>query len=150
MTTARRRAAAIAAIAAAFTAAMALPGPVLADEEPVVSIDGTICYEVYKDDKPTFTARLSEKSEKDVVVVVHTEDGSAQSPKDYQGSDRLVVVIPAGQTRVEVPLEIVDDGEKEPDEYFLVVVDAAYGAVIGNDKAEIIIKDGAPPQQPGK
>ena len=139
----------VVAVVVALAAAIIPPGSVLADQEPVVTIDGTICYEKYKDNNPpTVPVSLSEKSEKDVVVVMHTEDGSANSPKDYQGFERLEVVIPAGQLQVLVPLDIVDDGQKEEDEYFVVIIDAAYGAVIGNGKAEVIIKDGAPPGPP--
>jgi Calx-beta domain len=128
----------------ALAAAVASPGSVSAQEEPVVSIDGTICYEKYKESQ-FVPVRLSDKSEKDVVVVLHTENGTAKSPEDYRGFDGLQVVIPAGQQLVLVPLVIVDDQQKERDEYFVVVIDAAYGAVVGNDKARVIIKDGVPP-----
>ena len=138
------------AVVVALAAAIIPPGSVFAEQEPqepVVTIDGTICYEKYKENDPPFVpVRLSEKSEKDVVVVMHTEDGTADSPADYRGFEGLQIVIPAGQLQVLVPLDIVDDGQKEPDEYFVVVIDAAYGAVVGNDKAKVIIKDGAPPR----
>jgi hypothetical protein len=148
MTTARRRAAVTAAIAAAFAVAVAPPGPVHADEEPTVTIDGTICYEKVKEQGSNrLVVNLSEESKEDVVVTMHTEDGTAKSPEDYQGSDRIVVVIPAGKTSAEVPLRIVDDEKKEGDEYFLVIVDSVEGAATGTEKAEVVIKDGAPPRR---
>ena len=138
-----------AAIAAAFAVAVAPPGSVNADEEPTVTIDGTICYEKVKDSASNrLVVALSEESKEDVVVTMHTEDGSAQSPKDYQGSDRMVVVIPAGKTRVVVSLVIVDDGQREEDENFFVIVDSVEGAAVGTEKAEVTIKDGAPPRPP--
>lgn len=146
MTTARRRTAVIAAVAA-LAAALAPSGGVLAGEEPVVSIDGTICYERTGDAKPYVTLKLSGAVKEDVVVVVHTEDGTAKSPDDYRGFDSVEVRIPAGEVSVEVPLEIMDDEEKEPDEYFMVIIDEAKGATIGDGKAEVVIKDGEPPKE---
>ncbi len=138
----------LAAVAAALTAAVVAPAVVLAVEDPVVSIDGTICYEgIGNDGKPYVTLKLSHATKGDVLVVIHTEDGTARSPGDYLGFDKLQVRIPAGQVRAEVTLKIVADREKEPDEYFLVVIDSAVGAKIGNGKAEVIIKDGEPPKE---
>jgi hypothetical protein len=121
------------------------PGPV--EPGPTVSATGTICYEKSMGKDPVFIVELSTRIDTEIIVVMHTEDGTAVSPEDYHGSERFMVIIPVGAVRVEVPLGIVDDEEKEDEEYFMVVVDEVYGGVVGrDDRAEIVIKDGGPPK----
>jgi len=154
MTGVRRRLYLTICAAAITTAGVVAPWPAAqAGEYPVLTTDGTICYErrAPGETEPIITVVLSEPSKDDVRFVLSTRDGSAVSPDDYVAIEAREFWIPAGELRVDIVLEILDDKEREPDEWFLVTIDSAEGAVIGTEKAEVIIKDGAaPPEKEGK
>ncbi|GIH11521.1 hypothetical protein Rhe02_95880 [Rhizocola hellebori] len=149
MTTARRRLAALVALLAAALTHTLLPLPAAqADEWPeIVITDGTICYERQAPDTSWFvTVELSQLSKEDVTFRMSTHDGTAKAPGDYTAFEGIEFRIPAGKLSVDVPLEIIADKEREDEEWFLVTIDSAQGAIIGTEKAEIIIRDGAPPK----
>jgi hypothetical protein len=138
----------LALLVAALTPALVPLPAAQAGEEPLLTTDGTICYERIAESKDGWhvTVELSDVSKQDVIFAISTHDGTAVAPDDYIAFRELVVRIPAGERSVDVPLEIVADKEREEDEWFLVTLDWAQGAIIGTEKAEIIIKDGSPPK----
>jgi hypothetical protein len=140
----------VALLAAALAPALVHLPAAQADEEPVLTTDGTICYERMAESKDGWyvTVQLSDVSKEDVTFAISTHDGTAIAPYDYTAFRELVVRIPAGEKSVDVPLEIIADKEREEDEWFLVTLDWAENAIIGTEKAEIIIKDGTAPKVP--
>lgn len=159
MTRLRGRLAALAvtlAVPGAFVAALPTAGHA-GEEETVISINGTICWEslpqslqgtsVQEDNRPTVTVYLSAPSKEEVTVLLSTRDGTAVAPEDYLPIRDLVVYFRPGETKVLVPLDIRDDGIREPDEWFLVTIYKPSGGVIGTGTAQVIILDGSPPRQ---
>lgn len=127
------------------------------EDEVVVSINGTICWEQPPPDgkptrrtaqtwPPTVTITLSRPVREAVTVILDTRDGTAVAPYDYEAIKGRKVTIPEGARGVEVPLGIRADDEVEKDEWFLVIISEPSIGRIGNGKAEVIIKDGAPPK----
>lgn len=159
MTSVRRRLGAlVATLAVPIALLVAFPVAGFADGDPEVSIDGTICWEVETEnirhsgaDNPGYrgqylTLTLSVPSRHEVVVIISTKDGTAKAPYDYRPLRGLKVTIPPGTTTVRVPLDIVADGEPEPDEWFSARIDEARGATVRRGEALVIIRDGAPQQ----
>jgi Calx-beta domain len=148
MTRLRWRIAAVAAVLLVPVAGLVvMPTAGYADGDPQISTDGTICWErrAPKDPPPFVTVTLSKALDQDLTVVMNTQDGTATAPADYAAIVDLTVTIPAGELSVQVPLRIVADDKQEPDEYFLVYIDKPSQGTITQGKAEVVIKDGAPP-----
>jgi hypothetical protein len=78
-------------------------------------------------------------------VLLSTADGTAIAPDDYTAIRDQVVTIPAGASRVEVPLAIRSDAVVEPDEWFSVTISKPSAGRIGKGTAFVVIQDGSPP-----
>ncbi|WP_329109587.1 hypothetical protein OG792_12495 [Micromonospora sp. NBC_01699] len=126
------------------------------DEQVVVSVNGTICWEQTPANTPPsvqalpgraiVTVTLSQPVTTPVSVTFRTTDGTAVAPADYTAVQQRRVTIPAGSRIVEVPVDIRPDTVREPDEWFNVhISDPSYGE-IGQGRATVVIKDGAPPR----
>jgi len=66
---------------------------------------------------------------------LHTKDGSAIAPKDYQARDELVQ-LQDGQTETFVPITIMDDDQYEADETFQVILSEPEGGVTFDPTAD--------------
>jgi len=143
MKTRLRRVLAAAATAVALSGAVIAPTAAHADGGPVITTNGTICWE--KGGQPAVTVQLSEVAKDAVTVVVDTFDGTAIAPDDYTAIKSLLVTIPAGASSVQVPLTIAADGIVEPDEWFFVSLSKPSIGKIGKNPATVIIKDGTQP-----
>ncbi|MFK3983259.1 Calx-beta domain-containing protein [Micromonospora sp. NPDC050397] len=129
-----------------------------ADDRLLVSVNGTICWEQppidgapatrARDGRAIVTVTLSQPVKEAVTVLFRTADGTAVAPEDYVAIRQQRVTIPAGAKGVEVPVEIRDDGLREPDEWFVVSISDPSTGTIGQGRAEVVIKDGAPPKGP--
>lgn len=128
------------------------------DDRVLVSVNGTICWEQPPIDgaplarergaQAIVTVTLSQPVKETVTVLFRTTDGTAVAPEDYTAIPQLRVTIPAGAKGIEVPVQIRDDGRREPDEWFVVSISDPSTGTIGQGRAEVVIKDGAPPKGP--
>jgi hypothetical protein len=91
------------------------------------------------------TVSLNEPAKVPVTVVVKTVDDTAVAPSDYVALTGYKVTIPAGSLSAEIPVTIVDDGVKEPDERFFIKVVSTSVGRIDKDTATVTIKDGRQP-----
>jgi hypothetical protein len=147
-----RRRLAVAAAAVALPAAAILLAPVASygDDEPggpVFSTEGTICWEKGQTptQRPIVVVYLRDVTKDPVSVLLSTADGTAIAPDDYTAIRDQVVTIPAGASRVEVPLAIRSDAVVEPDEWFSVTLSKPSAGRIGKGSAVVVIQDGSPP-----
>jgi hypothetical protein len=77
-----------------------------------------------------------------VDVLFHTENGSAKSGEDYtEQPDGTTVTIPAGQTSVDIEIDITSDNFGEPTETFTVVLESSDVATIADGTAVAEITD---------
>lgn len=132
------------------------------DDRVVVSVNGTICWEQPPIDgvppatyaqgaQAVVTVTLSQPVTAPVTVLFRTTDGTAVAPADYTAITQRRVTIPAGARAVEVPVDIRADTQREPDEWFTVnISDPSSGVVVGQGRATVVIKDGAPPKYAGQ
>ena len=87
---------------------------------------------------------LSAPTDHQVSVVWETDFTSGTADyTDFSPKSRTTV-IPAGQTRATVLVDVTGDHNDEPDEWFGMHIDNALGATVGPD-ARITIKDDDPP-----
>jgi hypothetical protein len=114
---------------------------------PVFSTEGTICWEKGQTptQRPVVTVYLNDVTKDPVSVVLDTADGTAIAPDDYAAIRGQVVTIPAGASRVEVPLTIRPDAVVEPNEWFSVTISKPSAGRIGKGTATVVIQDGSPP-----
>lgn len=77
----------------------------------------------------------------DVTVHFAAYDGTAKAGADY-AAVKGKVVIPAGATRAEFGIGILDDTVPEPDEWFLVSILAVSAGSIGDGTATVTLVDG--------
>lgn len=83
---------------------------------------------------------LSSPSTLPITVGVSTRNGSAQFGSDYN-SNNFFLTIPAGQTRVSLTYQIIDDNIIESTEHFYVIITSPVNAVLGKDSAKVTITD---------
>jgi uncharacterized delta-60 repeat protein len=69
----------------------------------------------------TFTIHVSPPPDTDLALAVHTTDGKAKAGPDYVALDTTVIV-PAGQSSVDVPVAVVGDTTRERTEAFTLSV----------------------------
>jgi uncharacterized repeat protein (TIGR03806 family) len=86
------------------------------------------------------TVSLSEATDRDVTVTYETRDGTASSGNDYTPVSG-VIRIPASQATATISVVTVDDGVRELDETFEVVLSDPVDAVIGAGVATATIID---------
>jgi hypothetical protein len=91
----------------------------------------------------TFTLTLSKASNVDVTVRYATADITATAGSDYTAGSG-VVTIPAGQTSATFTVAVSGDRLVEPDETFVVNLDAATNATIGDGRGIGTILDNEP------
>lgn len=113
--------------------------------DPTPKPTGTEAWE--KGRPPVVVVQLPKPWGKTIHVYVQTVDGTAVAPEDYEAIKGMWVTIPAGSLSVEIPLTLVNDGVKEPDEYFLLKITKARGATIDpkQNTAVVTIRDGSQP-----
>lgn len=149
MTRLRRRLGVLAAtVLLPWALVVGTAGPSLADGEPRLELNGTICWEKGPGNpapRPFVTITLSKVSKYPVSVVLGTVDGTAVAPDDYRALHGVTVTIPPDTLRVEVPVDIVADKVVEPEEHFKVTISKPVGAVIGQGSAAVVIRDGSQP-----
>jgi hypothetical protein len=68
-----------------------------------------------------FRVRLTRPSAKIIKVAVHTADGSARAPSDYRSVNSVLTFTP-GQTVIPVPIPVVGDRVREPNETFALLL----------------------------
>jgi len=81
----------------------------------------------------TFTISLSAASSNPVSVTYTTANGTALVGSDFTAVSSTVT-IPAGQTSVQVTINVIGDTNVEPDETFLVNLTAPIGATLGDGR----------------
>jgi len=89
---------------------------------------------VREDEDARFTIRLNYPTSKDVRVNFETADRTAVAGQDYLARSGSVV-IPAGQRRVEVDVDVLDDAVREPDETFVLRLTGSSNAPLSSDTA---------------
>ncbi len=113
---------------------------------PTIVPDGTVCYEFPPGHGCAIRLRLSGPVDTATRLVVSTSDGTARAGVDYSPLNQLLVVIPAGETGVDVRVAIVADSIAEGDETFTLLVSSASepGRILSRNP--VVIRDGAPPK----
>jgi len=103
------------------------PTPTLAinDVSKVEGNSGTTAF--------TFIISLSAASSNPVSVTYTTANGTALVGSDFTAVSNTVT-IPAGQTSVQVTINVIGDTNVEPDETFLVNLTAPIGATLGDGR----------------
>ncbi len=122
---------------------------ILDDDEPAIvpSLDITGVTVVEGDDEftPTtaaVTVSLSEATTVDITFDVDTADGSAVAAEgDYTEAVTWMYTIPAGDTSVDIDIDVLADSIAEPDEYFDVVVSNIVGATGFTTTASVWIEN---------
>jgi hypothetical protein len=99
---------------------------------PVITVDDAACIE--EGGESVFTISLNEAYAYDIKVYYETQGGTATQGDDYTGADSYVI-IPAGETSVEVKIQTIDDEVVEGD------VNEHYTLVL--TKAEVNLDDDA-------
>ncbi len=89
----------------------------------------------------TFTAVLSEASEKLVTFTFNTADDSAVTPEDYTAVTAATIMITPGSLSVSTSVVIVDDTIDEPKQCFNGVISAPTNATIATNMAAICLTD---------
>lgn len=89
----------------------------------------------------TFTATLSNESEKLITFTFNTADGTAVTPEDYTAVTAATYMIAPGSLSVDTSITIVDDTIDEPKQCFTGVISAPSNATIANALAEACITD---------
>jgi uncharacterized repeat protein (TIGR01451 family) len=116
-------------------------GEVQDDDQAKLSITGV---SVQEGDSGTtnavFTVRLSVASDRDVMVVCYTADGSARVGEDYIGATTTLIFKP-GETERPFPVQVIGDRIAENDESFLVKLANPVNAPIEQGQATGEIRD---------
>ncbi len=88
-----------------------------------------------------FVVTLSEPTVRPIIVIFSTVDSSARSDSDYKGQ-RGTVTFEPGVVSAEIRTPLIDDGEKEGDEQFAIILNGAPNAVqFTNRRAAVTIRD---------
>lgn len=83
-------------------------------------------------------AQLSEPSQSDISIGVHTRPGTAVNGADFYGMSQTFVFAP-GTTKINIPVTLIDDDRSEPDERFDLRLFSVNGAKVGNAVATLTI-----------
>jgi len=92
-----------------------------------------------------FSIRVSPMMATPVTVRFQTVDGTARRGLDYVPLTGEIVTVPAGTTKVRVPVQLLADGIAEPDEFFDGVISDPSTGTIVDDRARMTITDGPAP-----
>jgi VCBS repeat-containing protein len=124
-------------------------GTVDNDDQTLISID-----DVTKQEGGTFTFTISltAAAEKDITLLLNTADGTALAVEDYDAVVGDLITIPAGATKKEFTVNVIDDDFVEnPESFFVNLSDALLDGVsdpaavdfaVGGDQAVGEILDG--------
>ncbi|MEM1228972.1 MAG: Calx-beta domain-containing protein [Pseudomonadota bacterium] len=139
----------------AVSGALAGPDTVggsIADNEglPSVQVSGTSCR--FENDPAGLAVELSNPSTAPVTVLLSTggPEDTALPAADYTAQSDTLVTFAPGETRVVVPLGLVDDSDTEPLEAFSVSLSSPANAELGNTEpvtVTIVDDDLAPGQK---
>ena len=112
----------------------------ITDNEPTISINNVSTTEGNSGSKLlTFTVTLSAAYDQTVTVGYATQNGSAKSGKDYGATSGTLTFL-AGQTTKTFTVSIKGDKQREPDEWFNVVLrNPSVNALIGDGIGEGLI-----------
>ena len=86
---------------------------------------------------------LSTRADREVTVMVATEDISAEAPDDYTALTTMTITFPAGTTRQVIPAVTINDDIQEGDESFrLRLSNPTNGLMLGSrSTATVNIRD---------
>lgn len=84
--------------------------------------------------------RLSRAIDRDVTVGYATQDGSAESPRDFVAAEGTLT-IPSGSTSAEIVISTEDNGDVDGNRGFEIVLADANGATLGVDAVTVTIRD---------
>ncbi len=101
------------------------------DARPVARPSAT---KLREDEDARFTIRLNYPTSKNVTVNFETADRTAVAGQDYAARSGSVV-IPAGQRRVEVDVDVLEDAVRERDETFVLRLTGSSNAPLSSDTA---------------
>ena len=101
------------------------------------------------DQQAVYRLQLDEPADHDVVVIYSTFDVSAVASEDYQAQSGQIV-IPAGSTFIDIPVDLIDSPDVESTETFGLRIDSVDGATAPTIEAvaTILDIDVAPPAEP--
>lgn len=104
--------------------------------EPVVSLISTTVRE--ENANAVVVAQLSQPSQSQVSIGVHSRPGNAINGSDFYGMSRTFSFAP-GSTTINIPVTLIDDSLSEPQEQFELRMFAVTGAQIGDAVATVTI-----------
>lgn len=89
-------------------------------------------------DNAVVVAQLSQPSQSQVSIGVHSRPGTAINGVDFYGMSQTFT-FPPGSTRVDIPLSLIDDSLSEPEEQFELRIFSVSGASAGETVATATI-----------
>jgi len=92
-----------------------------------------------------FIVQSSQAMATPLTVRFHTVDGTARRGEDYLPPADETVTLPAGRTRIRVPVRLLADDVVEPDEFFHGVISDPSAGTITVGRAKMIIEDRTSP-----
>jgi len=107
---------------------------------PEISISSSAVFERSETFDLTLEITLSEITDTPVSVDYSTVSKTAKGGKDFVESSGTIEV-PAGQLAQSITIAVLDDDDKEIEEYFLVKLDNAQNATLGSSQSTIKISD---------
>jgi beta-glucanase (GH16 family) len=84
---------------------------------------------------------LSEATHEDIILSFSTEDITARTGKDYEGTDQGTTTITKGSTSGSISIPIIQDDLLEFTEDFFVILNKPVNARLGSEKIMVRIKD---------
>ncbi|MBX3745853.1 MAG: DUF11 domain-containing protein [Verrucomicrobiae bacterium] len=94
--------------------------------------------------RAVFTVRLHPPSGREVTVDYATLDGTAVAGRDYVPASGTLR-FPSGTTELRLSIEVLDDAEDEPTEFFQVQLSRSEGAAVARGRGTATILDDDPP-----
>ncbi|MEM9983718.1 MAG: family 16 glycosylhydrolase [Bacteroidota bacterium] len=108
---------------------------------PFLGIQNATLIEGNANSTLSFELRLSTAFSRDVTLNYRTQDGTATAGEDYVGVSGANLVIPAGETRAAIAIEVLGDEEVERDETLTVILSEVTNAQISNEEATGTIRN---------
>ena len=117
------------------------PDGVQPTDLPFLGLQNASALENDPDGVLSFSVRLSEVSTTDVTFVYRTENETARGGEDFVAVTGETFTIPAGETRLSLPIDLLDDETVEADETFAVVISEVNGAQVSDPRATGTIRN---------
>ncbi|MEO1193813.1 MAG: cellulase family glycosylhydrolase, partial [Pseudomonadota bacterium] len=121
------------------------------DDDPTTPIPdleiGNRRLEEAPDAEATLRLSLSEPSDQDITVTYATRNSTAKAGEDFVETQGQIV-IPAGETRVFIDIDLINDNQAEAEERFFVDILSAEGATVTDAVGRVRIEDSDDPGQP--